>query len=142
MRATSINSQPVRWQPFMGSLPIKQFDFSRSRRAIADRASSLTLRQTPSLEGFQAFVKVANPRFRWYPHCVKIANVLVRVALGELNRVMIFAPPRHGKSEELSRLFSAYYLSLFPDRWVGINSYAAELAYTLSRSSRSNYQAA
>jgi len=54
---------------------------------------------------------------------------------------MIFAPPRHGKSEELSRLFSAYYLSLFPDRWVGINSYAAELAYTLSRSARSNYQA-
>jgi predicted phage terminase large subunit-like protein len=53
---------------------------------------------------------------------------------------MIFAPPRHGKSEELSRLFSAYYLSLFPDRWVGINSYAAELAYTLSRSARANYQ--
>lgn len=52
---------------------------------------------------------------------------------------MIFAPPRHGKSELLSRLFSAYYLSLFPERWVGINSYAAELAYTLSRNSRDNY---
>lgn len=54
---------------------------------------------------------------------------------------MIFAPPRHGKSELLSRLFSAYYLSLFPDRWVGINSYAADLAYTLSRSARENYLA-
>lgn len=54
---------------------------------------------------------------------------------------MIFAPPRHGKSELLSRLFSAYYLSLFPERWVGINSYAADLAYTLSRSSRENYLA-
>lgn len=52
---------------------------------------------------------------------------------------MIFAPPRHGKSELLSRLFSAYYLSLFPDHWVGINSYAADLAYTLSRSARENY---
>lgn len=52
---------------------------------------------------------------------------------------MIFAPPRHGKSEELSRLFSAYYLKCFPDRFVGINSYAAELAYTLSRSSRDNF---
>lgn len=52
---------------------------------------------------------------------------------------MIFAPPRHGKSELLSRLFSAYYLSLFPDRWTGINSYAAELAYTLSRNARDNY---
>lgn len=70
---------------------------------------------------------------------MKIANVLVRVATGELNRVMIFAPPRHGKSELLSRLFSAYYLSLYPERWAGINSYAAELAYTLSRNSRDNY---
>lgn len=61
------------------------------------------------------------------------------MALGELNRVMIFAPPRHGKSELLSRLFSAYYLSLFPERWAGINSYAADLAYTLSRNSRDNY---
>lgn len=67
--------------------------------------------------------------------------MLVRVANGELKRVMIFAPPRHGKSELLSRLFSAYYLSLFPERWVGINSYAADLAYTLSRSARENYLA-
>jgi predicted phage terminase large subunit-like protein len=52
---------------------------------------------------------------------------------------MIFAPPRHGKSELLSRLFSAYYLSLFPEHWAGINSYAAELAYTLSRNSRDNF---
>lgn len=52
---------------------------------------------------------------------------------------MIFAPPRHGKSELLSRLFTAYYLSLFPERWAGINSYAAELAYTLSRNARDNY---
>jgi predicted phage terminase large subunit-like protein len=96
-------------------------------------------RQTPTLEGFQSFALKANPRFKWYSHCIKIASVLVRVANGELSRVMIFAPPRHGKSELLSRLFSAYYLSLFPDRWVGINSYAADLAYTLSRSARENF---
>lgn len=52
---------------------------------------------------------------------------------------MVFAPPRSGKSEEVSRLFSAYYLARHPERWVGINSYAADLAYTLSRSARENY---
>lgn len=98
-------------------------------------------RQQPkaTLAGFQAFTAKANPRFKWHRFNLKLAGVLIRVANGELNRVMIFAPPRHGKSEELSRLFSAYYLSLFPDRWVGINSYAADLAYTLSRSARANY---
>lgn len=103
------------------------------------RSARVSTKPQATLEGFQAFVLIANPRFKWHKHCIKIAKVLIRVANGELTRVMIFAPPRHGKSELLSRLFSAYYLSLFPDRWVGINSYAADLAYTLSRSARENY---
>ena len=48
-------------------------------------------------------------------------------------------PPRHGKSETISRLFTAYYLYQHPERWVGLSSYAAELAYTLSRAARDNY---
>lgn len=52
---------------------------------------------------------------------------------------MIFLPPRHSKSEMFSRLFSAYYLKRFPHRWVGVNSYAAELAYTLSNAARQNF---
>lgn len=52
---------------------------------------------------------------------------------------MVFLPPRHSKSETVSRLFSAYYLYRHPERWVGVNSYAAELAYTLSRAARDNY---
>lgn len=67
--------------------------------------------------------------------------MLQKVADDELHRVMVFEPPRHGKSEEVSRLFTAYYLYRHPERWVGINSYAAELAYTLSRAARDNYQA-
>lgn len=52
---------------------------------------------------------------------------------------MVFMPPRHGKSELVSRLFAAYYLARHPDRWVGLNSYAAELAYSLSRAARAAY---
>ena len=54
---------------------------------------------------------------------------------------MIFLPPRHSKSEMFSRLFSAYYLKKYPHHWVGLNSYAAELAHTLSNSARSNFVA-
>lgn len=97
-------------------------------------------RPVATLPGFKDFVSIANPRFQWYSHCEQLASVLIRVANGELKRVMVFMPPRHTKSELVSRLFSAYYLSLFPDRWVGLNSYAAELAYTLSRASRENFQ--
>ena len=52
---------------------------------------------------------------------------------------MIQLPPRHSKSELVSRLFTAYYLLRNPHHFVGINSYSADLAYTLSRASRENF---
>ncbi len=55
---------------------------------------------------------------------------------------MVFEPPRHGKSELVSRLFPAYYLYRHPERFVGIASYGADLAYTLSRAARENFQRA
>jgi predicted phage terminase large subunit-like protein len=88
---------------------------------------------------FRAFVNRVNPRYRWYPYVERLAAVLEEVAAGRIDRLMIFAPPRHGKSELVSRLFSAYYLYRNPSRWVGINSYSAELAYTFSRNARDNY---
>lgn len=62
------------------------------------------------------------------------------MADGELERLMVFLPPRHTKSELVSRLFSAYYLYRYPERWVGLNSYGANLAYSLSRNARDNYR--
>ena len=91
---------------------------------------------------FRAFVERVNPRYRWYPYVERLARVLERVEQGEISRLMIFAPPRHGKSELVSRLFSAWYLYRHPDRWVGITSYSAELAYTFSRNARDNFQRA
>jgi predicted phage terminase large subunit-like protein len=88
---------------------------------------------------FRAFVERVNPRFVWYRHCEVLADVLQRVADGELRRVMVFMPPRHGKSELVSRLFPAYCLLRHPDRFVGVASYGANLAYTFSRAARDYY---
>lgn len=90
-------------------------------------------------ESFRAFVALVNPRFVFYPHCDLLADIIERVTSGELKRVMVFLPPRHSKSEMFSRLFSAYYLLRNPHHFVGINSYSAELAYTLSRAARENF---
>lgn len=68
--------------------------------------------------------------------------MLQEVAAGRRRRVMIFCPPRHGKSELVSRLFSAYYLAADPGRWVGLCSYSAELAVDLAREARMHYVAA
>ena len=99
----------------------------------------LERRRAAQMTTFKQFVGAVNPRYQWYRHCEVIASVVERVASGELKRVMIFVPPRHSKSETVSRLFSAYYLMRNPDKWVGLTSYSSELAYVLSRASQENY---
>lgn len=95
--------------------------------------------ETPS---FIDFITKVAPRYRFYGHLRRLIDALQRVADGRVRRLMVFMPPRHGKSETVSRLFTAYYLLRHPTRWVGINSYGADLAYTLSRNARENYRAA
>jgi predicted phage terminase large subunit-like protein len=105
---------------------------ARSRLNAEDgtQESSLTFRE---------FINRVRPSFRWYKHCEVLASVLQRVADGEIKRLFIFMPPRHGKSEMASRLFTAYYLYRFPERWVGLSSYSANLAKTLSNAARDNF---
>lgn len=91
---------------------------------------------------FREFIERANPGYRFYRHTEVLIEVLQRVADGDLKRVMIYLPPRHSKSETVSRLFTAYFLYRYPHRWVGLGCHTAELAYTLSRNARENYQRA
>ena len=89
---------------------------------------------------FRDFIERVNPGLKFYTHVERLIAVLQRVADDEIDRLMVFLPPRHTKSELVSRLFTAYYLYRHPERWVGLNSYGADLAYGLSRNSRANYQ--
>jgi len=49
---------------------------------------------------------------------------------------MVFMPPRHGKSEIVSRYTPAWYLSMFPDRQVMLASYEADFAASWGRKAR------
>ena len=73
---------------------------------------------------FREFATRAMPTFEWYRAQRLIAEALEQVARDEIRRLMIFMPPQEGKSEEVSKLFPAYYLQCHPDRWVGVGSYA------------------
>lgn len=88
---------------------------------------------------FREFIRQVNPGFKFYKHVEILIPVLQRVADGEISRLMVFMPPRHTKSELVSRLFTAYYLYRHPQRFVGLCSYGAELAYSLSRNARDNF---
>jgi len=91
---------------------------------------------------FRDYIRLVSPRFEFYRHVDVLVDVLELVAAGVLLRVMVFMPPRHGKSETISRLFPGYYISRFPHREVGIASYSGELAYGFSRHARGLYEEA
>lgn len=119
------------------------------RSSLADRAKAeLELRRrlsargsaaAPPVESYREFVSRAHPQFEWARHHLVIADVLERVVAGELTRVMVFMPPRSGKSEQMSRLFPAYALRRHPGRWCAVTSYGASLANGFSRAARRNY---
>ncbi len=110
---------------------------------LQDRIDAAAKQQTTGAPlSFRDFIALVNPRYQFYRHCDELIAVLQRVADDELHRVMVFMPPRHSKSETVSRLFTAYYLYRHPERFVGLASYGADLAYTLSRAARENFMRA
>lgn len=122
--------------PTVAIPPLKPIRHQPPKAAAAERSQD----SKELWLSFAEFIGLVNPKYKWSIMSERLVALLQRVADGELKRLMVFIPPRHGKSELISRLFSAYYLYRHPDKWVGINSYAADLAYTLSRAARSNFR--
>ena len=83
-----------------------------------------------------SYCRYQYPSFRTGQHHLKIAEALHRVEQGLCKRLMIFAPPRHGKSMETSEFFPARYLGLHPDRYIIHATYGQELADDFGRKIR------
>ncbi|NMO09500.1 phage terminase large subunit [Methanobacterium subterraneum] len=58
------------------------------------------------------------------------------VAFGDINRLMVFLPPRHGKSWLVSQFFPSWYLGMFLDKRVILTAYEADFASTWGRRAR------
>ena len=65
-----------------------------------------------------------------------IAEKLEAVERGEIDRLMIFMPPRHGKSELASKRFPAWCLGRNPKRQIIAASYNSDLASDFGRNVR------
>src|SRR3990167_9318277 len=74
------------------------------------------------------FSIATNPKYEpvWFHEI--IADKLMAVERGEIKRLMIFLPPRHGKSQLTSINFPAWYLGRNPEKEIITASYSGELA--------------
>lgn len=76
------------------------------------------------------------PAYQIAPHHRKIAQALHRVERGEIKRLMMFLPPRHGKSMLASEFFPAWYLGRNPNHQIIHVTYGQELADGFGRKVR------
>jgi predicted phage terminase large subunit-like protein len=73
------------------------------------------------------------PGYRDARHHRLIARKLEAVERGEIKRLMIFMPPRHGKSMLASEFFPAWYLGRNPEHYVIASTYSQDLADDFGR---------
>lgn len=64
---------------------------------------------------------------------VLVCNALDKLLKGEITRLMIFEPPRHGKSELVSRRLPAMAFGLNPNEEIIACTYGADLAKRMNR---------
>lgn len=100
-----------------------------------------------SRKSLLAFTEFTNTLYQRAPHHVLIADKLEALERGDIDRLMIFMPPRHGKSELASVRFPAWYLGRNPTHQIITASYAHKLAAKFGRQVRNliatrEYQAA
>ncbi|MCD8295541.1 MAG: phage terminase large subunit [Clostridia bacterium] len=69
-------------------------------------------------------------------HLNLVCEELDKVISGETKRLMIFMPPRHGKSMTVTKTFPSYFLGKYPDKRVIEVSYGSELAEEFGESNR------
>lgn len=81
----------------------------------AQEAAQELLARREARKGLLPFTQYTHPKYAaGRPHTV-IAEACDRLLFGDLDRVMFLAPPRHGKTELVSRRLPALALGHFPD---------------------------
>lgn len=82
------------------------------------------------------FTKYTFPQYEIAEHHRTIASALERVERGEIDRLMITVPPRHGKSELASIRFPAWYLGRNPNKRIISASYSGDLTRDFGNKAR------
>lgn len=83
--------------------------------------------------GLLNFTTHTFPKYDIGWHHRALCKALNRFASGELKRLIVTLPPRHGKSETVSRRLPAYLLGLHPEMKIIGTSYADALAASMNR---------
>jgi len=86
--------------------------------------SSILWKLTPA----SLAVRLSQGQFKTWSYIQLLSRKLVDVAMGRCPRLIVCMPPRHGKSELISKWFPVWFLENFQNKRVILASYEADFA--------------
>lgn len=89
---------------------------------------------------FKDYCLYIDPTYEVPRHIQFLIDKLSAVERGDIRRLMVSMPPRHGKSETVSHKFPAWFLGRNPDCNVILSSYSFGLVKDFSRSVRNTIE--
>lgn len=106
-------------------------------QAAAELARRELARRRTAMRYIDFLPQVAPPRWTFdVPHLRLIADHLDAVTRGEIDRLAIFMPPRHAKTETVTIRYPVYRLERDPTSRVLVTGYNERVAHKFSRKSR------
>ena len=97
-------------------------------RQYADNAEAEYASRILARNNFVDFITYTYPQYFPEPFHENLCENLESVLRGDTERLMIIAPPQHGKSETVSVRFPPFWLAKNPSLPVMVCSYGASLA--------------
>jgi len=101
-----------------------------------DKLSIIKIDAEKSRRHYLDYCHYTDRNYQSPPHIRYLISKLEALERGDIKRLMIFMPPRNGKSETVSRKFPSWYLGRNPDHNVILSSYAYSLARGFSKDNR------
>ena len=100
------------------------------------QAASELLARRKARTSLLEFTRYTNPSYEAAPHHDLIASKLEAVMRGDIKRLIICMPPRHGKSELASRRFPSFFMGHNGDKQIIAASYNSDLSNDFGREVR------
>ncbi len=104
--------------------------------ALMDEGKRLLAKRELARRRLHDFIRYTYPGYKVADHNILICHYVDKWVAGEIKRLMIFTPPRHGKSEIVSRRLPAYIMGRFPGAQIILGSYGQDLANDMSRDTK------
>ena len=108
----------------------------KNLKSVKKQTNSLKQLQIARAAPMGLALVVSNYQYQIPNHINLLNEKLQQIAFGNSKRLMVFLPPRHGKSMLVSHYFPAWYLGMFPDKRVILTAYEADFAATWGRKAR------